>query len=281
MIRTTDTPFCVKDSRLCQGSRSRCTSSTCNRNRSLLFLFLIVSALNALSVQSQEAPAFNTTKFQPNVTHRSQICDRHDLLARDEIDLPNALRGLNLSVVFTNYNAVDDPDNQELFSLTEEGTVNEENPPLYAVIMDELALRGGFEWRDSFGVHDPLDERDINQNKTWTDLLKWATDTYDIAMAEWDRTATRLSMEMTFPVGFSDSSIILVQLNKTKSLNWNQIWTFLLPFQGAVWWMILVALFASGVLYYLVEKMDPNADDHNIQDDPGAAIYFSFITFTG
>jgi len=248
----------------------------------MLFCWLLVAAPALLlpTAQAQEAPFFTTPKFEPNVTHRSSICDRHVQLARDEIELPYALENLNLSVVFTNYNSIDDPDNSELFSLTD-GILSEEQPPLFAVIMDELARRAHFEWRNSFGVHDPLDGRDINQNRTWTDLLKWGTETYDIAFSRWDRTALRLSMEISFPEGFTDSSIILVQLDDTQNLTWNQIWTFLLPFEGQVWWMIVAALFLSGVLYFVLEKLDPSADDHNIEGDPGAAIYFSFITFTG
>jgi len=37
----------------------------------------------------------------------------------------------------------------------------------------------------------------------------------------------------------------------------------------------------TGVLYYILEKLDPGADDQNIEGDAGAAMYFSFITFTG
>lgn len=298
-------------------------SAAIMRRSLLLFVLLLLASPAAVMVRAQQAPAFGTVKFETNVSHRSPICDRHLQLVRDEVELPLALQGLNLTVGFINYNAQDDPDNQELFSLTEEGVIKEENPPLFAVIMvrglflilwcdafglllvclgssapfrisssltfrlfhstiqDELALRAGFSWRNSYGVADPLDERDINQNRTWSDLLKWSTEVYDIAMGQWDRTAKRIAKEISFPEGFADSSIILVQLDTTENLNWDRIWTFLLPFEPTVWWLIFFSLTASGILYYVLELLDDSTDSEHLETRPASAIYYSFITFTG
>lgn len=287
--RTRSSSFCTATLR--HPSRSQRTSRRQQRQRPLpqtmfrkylLPLALaILTFLLPLESQAQQAPTIQTAKWTENVTHRSDICDRHVQVMEGLIPITDALQGLNLTVVFVNYNSRDDPDNQQLFSLTEDGVINEDSPPLHAVVMDAIALRAGFTWRDSFGIVEPLDGRDINANLTWSALLKWNTAVYDISMGQWDRSAQRLSMEIAFPEGFYDASMILVQLDTRKSLDWGQIWTFLLPFQNDVWWMILVALIASGALYYLLEKLDPSADDGNLEGDPGAAVYFSFITFTG
>ena len=51
------------------------------------------------------------------------------------------------------------------------------NPGIQAVLMDELARRAGFTWRDSFGVYvDPIN------NETWTELLDWATDSFVVIL---------------------------------------------------------------------------------------------------
>ena len=48
---------------------------------------------------------------------------------------------------------------------------------LTAELMDELARRAKFTWRDSFGIfRDP-------GNETWTDVLVWGIDTYDVSMS--------------------------------------------------------------------------------------------------
>lgn len=245
----------------------------------LLVVLQLLSSSCLLVVQAQEAPAFSTVKWETNVTHRTNVCERYAQWRSGQVPIYDSLSGLNLSVVFTNF--IDDPGYEGLFSLTEDGVVSEDSPPLHAKIMDAIALKAGFEWRNSFGVIEPLDGRDINNNQTWGEILHWSTMVFDISMNEWERSTKRVGRGTSFPEGFLDSSTIVVQLHKEKKLDWNQIWTFLLPFEPGVWWSILAVSVFTGLLYYLLEKLDTGADDSNIEGDAGAAMYFSFITFTG
>ena len=238
---------------------------------------VLVSVLLLFSgCSAQEAPFFPTEKFEEGVMHRTNMCERHRQLYLDEISLPDALRGLNLSVVLTDYW---EPISQEFFTLTKDGVINAERPPLFAVIMDELARRAGFAWRNSFGVVKPLNkEKDIN--KTWSDLLEWEVNTYDIAMGKWDRTTSRIANEISFPEGWYDASIILVHAEKEEDLSLN-IWSFLLPFQPMVWFVIVISVVVSGLLYYFLERLDASSDARQLEGSPTGAVYYSFISFVG
>ena len=59
--------------------------------------------------------------------------------------------------------------------------IAEQNPGLFAVILDEVAKRAGFSWRDSYAAFEPIDAV-LDEGKTWTDLLQWQTQNFDIAM---------------------------------------------------------------------------------------------------
>ena len=225
--------------------------------------------------QSQEAPAFSTGKFDFSKDHRTDLCARHRQVYLDEISLPDALAGLNLSVVLTDY---DDPVDALFFSLNEAGVIDTQVTPLFATIMDELAERAGFFWRNSFGVVKPITSADTN--RTWSDLLEWEVQTYDVAMGKWDRTASRIANKIAFPIGWYDSSIILVQSVQDDGDSLN-IWSFLLPFEMGVWGLILAAIVVSGLLYFLLERMDTAADEQDLERHPSAAVYYSFINFTG
>ena len=61
-----------------------------------------------------------------------------------------------------------------------------------AILMDELARRGRFTWRNSFGViRDPT-------NETWTELLQWTVNTYDITADWWGQNLERMNLGVAF-----------------------------------------------------------------------------------
>ena len=67
-------------------------------------------------------------------------------------------------------------------------------PGLQAVILDEIAKRGQFTWRNSFAaVEDsPVD------GTTYTDLLNWTTIHYDIMISWWLPNNERKNMGINF-----------------------------------------------------------------------------------
>ena len=240
---------------------------------------LLLGILVTGSFGQNEKPFYDTPKFSRTADHRTNVCERHEQLVRDEIDLPDALRGLSLSVILTDY---DNDLNKELFHLdSKTGGIPDgaRGAPLFAQVMDELAERAGFTWRNSYAAVKPL-SKDTDGNNTWSDLLKWEVETFDIAMGRWDRTSQRIADEISFPEGWYDSSIILVQTRDggDKDLN---IWSFMLPFKTSVWFLIFATLVVSGWVYYLLERLDHSADLQQLESEPGSAMYYSFITFTG
>ena len=78
---------------------------------------------------------------------------------------------------------------------------------IVAEIMDELSARAGFTWRDSFGIYDvPAG----GENETWTDLLIWSIDNYDLTVDWWAKSIDRMNLGVAFLKEWYDSSIIMI-----------------------------------------------------------------------
>jgi hypothetical protein len=130
----------------------------------LVFLLFLTTPTNVVS--AQQAPFFATKKFETDDLHRTELCERHREVYSDKIRLEDALRGLHLSVVLTDYT---NPIDGRFFSLNEKGVIDPNEVPLFAKILDELGRRAGFSWRNSFGVVTPIDSLE-DGNRTWSNL---------------------------------------------------------------------------------------------------------------
>ena len=153
----------------------------------------------------------------------------------------DALIGLELTVAMTNYKGV--PNEEYFFELGDDGKIKEKDPGLFVVILDELARRAGFQWRNSFVAIPPLDSS-IDGNKTWTDLLLWEAEHFDIAADYWGRSTQRMALGISFPRGWYDGSVILSwsTANKGSSDDDNNLWSFLRPFDWSVWLAVGAAI---------------------------------------
>ena len=231
----------------------------------------------ATGTEAQQAPAFTTRKFETAANHRRSMCDRQGMIYRDEVSLDRALEGLELSVVLTNYTTWP---NTAFFALNKDGVIDPDEPGLIAVLMDELADRAGFTWRNSYGVIQPL-TKEADGNRTWSELLSWETQTYDLAAGKWDKTVSRMANEISFPYGWFDASMILVERTGGKQELPLKIWSFLTPFDGMIWLMIAISVVFTGLLYWLLEKMNNKADERALQNEPGAAVFYSALSLTG
>jgi hypothetical protein len=129
-------------------------------------------------VHGQQNPSIFVDKFDITKIFRTNTCDRQRQIWNGSIAFPDALRGLNLTAVLTDYQYENAED--EFFSLVD-GKIRQDYPGLFGVMIDEVVRRAGFEWRNSFGTYSPLDiEKDIN--KTWTDILFWGIEVYDLSV---------------------------------------------------------------------------------------------------
>jgi hypothetical protein len=179
------------------------------------------------TARAQESPTLFVTKFNTSTSYRTNVCEQQQMLWNKTIDLPNALRGLNLTVGITNYSGGKEAN---FFSLDAAGAIRITSPGYFAVILDEVARRSGFNWRNSFGVYPPRDNT-TDGNQTWTDILLWSIETYDISMERWAHSIDRMAAGAAFPLGFWDSSAVLGELfqpNQQKRVV--QLWSFLQPF---------------------------------------------------
>ncbi|KAL7539943.1 hypothetical protein ACHAXR_009731 [Thalassiosira sp. AJA248-18] len=246
----------------------------------ILVLFSFVAVASGGSIYDDAA--YQTVQFTPNVTHRSNLCDRQNLLRSGDIDFLDVLRGLNLSVGLLYLPGLDYVTYDE-----EAGTFS----GYWIEILDELADRVGFSWQESWGlILSPSVEGAfrLNPNATFDDLLSWAAYAYDFSFAEWDRTIERMQLGLDFPAGFSDSSTILIGRNTNDDEPSFRVFSFMQPFDWTVWVSILATTIFTGLAYKLVSKtyyigqttMQPQ--DENVSEHvAGVNIYYAALTATG
>lgn len=236
--------------------------------------FLLVVLVS--TVVAQQAPTLTTIpqfSFDHGDGFRTDVCDRQHLLSEGQIGLRDVLVGLNLSVAMTNYAGI--PNEARFFALNDDGVIDPDDPGLFVVIMDEIARRAGFEWRNSFlAVELPPPD------KSWSDLLVWETTHFDIAADYWARSAARMREGVAFPHGWYDGSIVMVTRQIVKEEPFDPK-SFLVPFEYSVWLAILAAIFITGMAYFFLERMNAGTDERALEDKPLMALFIAALTFTG
>ena len=244
------------------------------------YLAVLVSTTTALSLRycvALDKPYIEVRRFDETVVERTDVCGRQRLLYQDNITIGRALDGLNLTVAITKYSQ---PYEDAFFNLDEEGRIPEENPGLFVIILDELARRAGFSWRNSFVAIDAVDISKENQNRTMSELLAWMTGSFDIAVDNWSKTVGRMRRGIAFPEGWYDSSLVLVERTDPNSEDVN-MWSFLTPFQFGVWIMIGVAIVVTGLMYWVLERLNAESDKDELENKPLVTMFLSALTFIG
>jgi hypothetical protein len=141
------------------------------------------------------------------------------------------------------------------------------------VLMDELRARAGCTWRDSFAVSGSPPE-----DETWTDLLEWTAETYDVSLDWWMSSLERLTKGIANTEPWYDASIIMVT-SVQEEIKTFDLWGWLTPFANSVWYMLLVTCVVTGAVYYFLEILDHKADDkHNIAGDPIESTFLVAVT---
>ena len=229
------------------------------------FSFLVLALLLYRAAQAQELPTLNLPLNNFSTSHRQNVCERQQAYANGTVEFRNALQGMNLNVwiAFGALSALNPG----------EGRVPEP-PGLQVEIMDELALRAGFTWRNSFGVTNLT-----NLTIAFGELLDWSIRSYDVSVGAWSKTRERIERGNSFPHGYADASIIMVaKLESGKKID---VWSFLDPFDWVVWVMILVTYVVCGLVYLWMEKHNTECDRQELHNSPTEVLYFSYLTFIG
>lgn len=221
--------------------------------------------------QGWSKAAFTTAPFAPGISHRQDICEYFNAYGNGTVELRDALRGLALRPVFGT---------TEYFPYDADKGIDPRNPGIVVAIMDELAQRAGFTWRDSFGViYWPP-----TGNSTYTENLLWGVESYDIAADWWDRTVERMDLGITFLEPWLDGSVILIDkedLSQTETSSSIVYWNWIRPFDSTVWLLILFTTIFSALVYQLIEFLQGDRDDRSLWQWTRDNFYLGALNFSG
>lgn len=243
------------------------------------------------SRQQQQQPTSVTTDTTTNATtatttaatelptsYRQDVCERWQLVQDGELDLRDALRGLELRPLLRV---------GPFFHYTDEGGIDQLDPGLLAWMLDELGRRAGFTWRQSFGVVYGLptdtkpDDVPEEETITFTDLLLWSTETYDLSCNWWDQTLERLELGIAFQTPWFDGSIIMVQKQDDPEVDDDsiEIWNWLRPFDVTVWVVTGLTIVFSGMAYQWIEWLSGHRRGRSYWQWFSDNVYLSAIAF--
>jgi len=237
-------------------------------------LFLVVANVTTPSARGQQAPLFDVATMEVplfdvatmerNETFRTDFCEVHRRVENGEILLRNALKDMDIRPALFR---------SQLDKKT--GAIAEVNPPIGIKILDEIARRAQFKFRDSYGVVDSP-----NKNQTWSEVLHWSLNTYDLNGDWFLRTTDRLADGIIFPEKWYDGSLIMIR--KTVMLDGTFKWgAFLEPFTPIVWILIIATGFISGLIYYAIDYIDCDGDKNKMGGTKGDAMALMLLMLSG
>ncbi|CAB9511116.1 expressed unknown protein [Seminavis robusta] len=237
----------------------------------MLLVALIVASLpcvaQAKGGEIGQVPVLNLAGDFAGGNARQNICDRYEDFATGKTQLRDALSGMKLTAVFMS---------DEFLNYTTEEGMSPEDPGILAEIMDVLAERANFTWRDSFGVMEPGNFLD----KSWTERLIWSVENFDIAVSSYDHSLERMERGASFTEAWYDGSLILVdqrdppEPSNVNLLNWAK------PFELAVWAVIGMTIILSAVVYQLIEQLSDEREDRSLFQWFSDNLYLSSLSFT-
>jgi len=228
------------------------------------WILLVVVHFTILHPTQGQKPSLDAKTLQKGESFRTNFCERHNEVENGTTEMRHALKGLNIN-----------PALYENQINTATGGIDEANPGIAVKMMDEIARRAEFTWRDSYGLVEPP-----NPNQTWTDVLVWSIEKFDLNGEWYLRTTKRLADGILFPEGWYDGSLILVRKREEVdgSFRWH---TFLTPFTVGVWCLIFATTAISGVVYYMIEYMECDGDRNNMEASLNESVYLAALTLTG
>lgn len=207
--------------------------------------------------------------FDSSAVHRQNFCPEQEKYQNRTLELNLALKGRHLNIALG-------PDETYL-NLNDDGSLNEDYPGLMAVLLDEVARRGEFTWRDSYFVHGD----NVPADKTWTDMAVWLVDHYDVAAWWWFALYSREALGISFPKGWYDGSIVIVSKQDTdnyfetfRPFSWSQ------PFTASVWFLLLFTMIITGIVSMMLDpqlREKTETTTHYLLSN----VHASLIVFTG
>ena len=240
-------------------------------NRFIFVRCFIILSYPHFSTQGV-APLLNAP-FNATSTFRNNFCKQQLQVLDGNVDLSDSLRGENLSI----YTIQEQP--VYMSNLHKNKTINDQKPGFMIEILDEVARRSGFYWRNSYSAY-TLNETGL---KTYSNLLLWSVRNYDVSAYFWDKTAPRMAEGVVFPQNYHDESIVMVTLknNDNDAISYT---SFTNPFTPSVWLAILGTVLFSGLTYFFVSRIESKTSQDEAgenQNSFGSSFYLAAMAFTG
>jgi len=195
-----------------------------------LIVFLVLKIIHG-----QEAPFFNIKAYDNSTNYRQNFCDRNAAIENRSVTLKHALSDMNIHAAVFDYQLK-----------------NEKVIDFAFKVFDEIAKRGKFKWRNTYGI---LYSESYTGNNTYDTVLYWATDTYDMILEWYNQLPDRLALGISYPDSWYDGSIIMIQ-KKFKASNDFKFFAFADPFTWEVWVLLFGTIIASGFMYHLIDVID-------------------------
>jgi len=220
------------------------------------------AASSSFLVEAGQRPSLFTN--ETFISHRQNFCPLHSLVESSTINRRDVFKGTQLNVALFRYQI-----NKET------GAINDNSMGMGIRIMDELAKRAGFTWRDSYGtIESP------SGNKTWDSVMIEGISSYDILGDWYLRVPSRLANGIVFPEGWYDGSLIMVR-KVGKMTDKFHFLSFFKPFSWYVWLVTLLTIFFSAVFYFLIDQMDSRVKNRNLEASLKDDIFRASFYLTG
>ena len=105
---------------------------------------------STVQVPNLKAP-IDRAQLTPGESYRNNFCNRQAQVENGEIEMPDALRGMNISVHLIDWKL------GKTIKYDDDGILDDYNPGLFVNILDDVAKRAGFQSMEGFfwGRFDP------------------------------------------------------------------------------------------------------------------------------
>eukprot|EP00980_Cylindrotheca_fusiformis_P002580 scaffold609_cov130-Cylindrotheca_fusiformis.AAC.16 len=205
------------------------------------------------------------------IIHETDFCN----VVRDSsLHLKDALRGRELSII------VQYGEGFDFFQYDPQEELSNTNPSgMIASLLDQLANRAGFSWRNTFVAYNTttVDILHGSGKGKWDRMLRWATSNFDLAVDKWFLTTERLESETVFLNSWFDATLILVDEGDEVELNWLG---FAAPFDAYVWYAILGTIAFSAFFMMMIEYLENKRDGRSFPTWFGDHLYLSNMAFS-
>jgi uncharacterized membrane protein YgcG len=231
-------------------------------------------------------PKYTPEILNTTISYRQNVCDRHEAFYNGTVKLGNALEGLRLRPYFLG--------GIGSYSITRsDGSIPNDSLQPAIRILDALADRAGFIWRQSYGssdystitnttstTTDEEQEKDSEEKPSIDEILQWSIETFDLLAMDVVKTQVRASRGHSFVEGYRDASIIMI--GTTDSHSTLGLLTFLAPFDWQVWLLTIFTFVMAGLGYQWMEWInDGDSDVQALYNSPSQTFYYSAMAFTG